>query len=398
MAKMHTSTIEIQCWKQHTCVGCGAKFAYEFTRKVAGQGATEEKASQKAHAAAEKALARDVDMQPCPTCGMYQPDMIGRQRFRRHLLVFLLAAAALAVVAILRAAYAIQADTATWLAVAGCGLAAALHLLFDRRNLNANLTGNQQAAGQLVAEGRMLHTPGRTVGPMDTPRPSSNTFDRLLAALLLVGSVALAAAPELMRSARGWPLNAEAYPPVVGPGDRTRIYMPTKISSIKGYWRGQPNVLARPEDGQGIEVAVPATTNENSWSGTIYAKSTEESSSRTPWVELSVPNQADLAGKPVTFAIDLEVTYPVVMGNSMFSEQTSNLRHSVTLRMAPPGAGSTYRSFGWTGTLGGLAAVLVAGIMLMVAARSLERTANPARTAADPQELLASSNPAPAGT
>ena len=85
MAKTYTSTIAVSCWKEHTCIRCGAVYAYEFVRNIKGQGSTEAKASLKAQAAADKAIRRDVDMQPCPTCGLYQPDMVGQQRARRHL-------------------------------------------------------------------------------------------------------------------------------------------------------------------------------------------------------------------------------------------------------------------------------------------------------------------------
>ena len=50
---------------------------------------------------------------------------------------------------------------------------------------------------------------------------------------------------------KGWPLNDETYPPVVGPGDQVRVYMNQKITSIKSYWKGDAQVTltdtVRPE-------------------------------------------------------------------------------------------------------------------------------------------------------
>src|SRR5262249_48203505 len=40
MGKTYTYTINIRCWKEHTCVGCGGIYAYELVRKIAGTGST----------------------------------------------------------------------------------------------------------------------------------------------------------------------------------------------------------------------------------------------------------------------------------------------------------------------------------------------------------------------
>ena len=83
MAKTYTSTLQIRCWKHHKCIGCNGSYAYEFIRKITGTGRTAEKATAASKANAEKALKRDTDLHPCPTCGLYQPDMIGQRRAKR---------------------------------------------------------------------------------------------------------------------------------------------------------------------------------------------------------------------------------------------------------------------------------------------------------------------------
>ena len=50
MATTYKATIQIKCWKQHECVGCGGLYRYKFARTVTGEGANE----AKAEAAAEK--------------------------------------------------------------------------------------------------------------------------------------------------------------------------------------------------------------------------------------------------------------------------------------------------------------------------------------------------------
>src|SRR5205814_9749985 len=124
MAKTYTSTLQIRCWKHHKCVGCGGSYAYEFVRKIAGTGGTAEKASAAAKANAEKALARDTDLHPCPTCGLYQPDMIGQRRAKRSWIIFWCALVVFIVTLGLAAGHVLQFYTMTWVVAAICALAA----------------------------------------------------------------------------------------------------------------------------------------------------------------------------------------------------------------------------------------------------------------------------------
>src|SRR5947208_14516607 len=124
MATTYTSTLEIRCWKQHTCAACGALYSYLFVRKITGSGSTADRARVKAQANVSKAMATDVDVQPCPTCGLVQPDMIGQQRARRHKTVFWIALILLVALIILRLTNVLQADVATWALVGICAVSA----------------------------------------------------------------------------------------------------------------------------------------------------------------------------------------------------------------------------------------------------------------------------------
>src|SRR5262245_40780716 len=104
MAAKYRATITLNCWKQHVCANCGGAFRYRFRRKVQGEASTKEAAEQSAQLSAVTTLKSEVDEHPCPTCGVYQPDMIGSRRaFRHGLLTFL---AALAFIALLFPVYA----------------------------------------------------------------------------------------------------------------------------------------------------------------------------------------------------------------------------------------------------------------------------------------------------
>jgi hypothetical protein len=377
MGKTYTSTIDLRCWKEHTCGCCGAMYAYELVRKISGTGATAAKAEVNARKAVERALERDVDMQPCPTCGLLGPDMVGQERAKKLKVVFWLALIAFAVIVIGRLAYLIQSDVAIWAAVAVCALSAVALWRIDLADPNRDPERNRELAAGRVASGGVMHKPGKVVpGSQEMMRTGRSLVHRL--AIVLVGAaVLMAAAPELIRTSRHWPLNHELYPPVVGPGDEARVYMNEKIHSIKSYWRGRPEAVLH--DGGRIVPAV-ATTNQNDWGSTINAKSSEKDGSSTPWVKVTIPDDPTLVGKNVTCDLKLNVTYPAFTGGSNFQTTASKMSRSLSLALAPtPGAGGSYSGWWWEGTVGGMVVMLVCTVVLVKSARRLQRQAKPTR-------------------
>jgi hypothetical protein len=153
--------------------------------------------------------------------------------------------------------------------------------------------------------------------------------------------------------------------------------MNEKIHSIKGYWRGKPQVVLH--DG-GREVMAFATANQNDWGSTISAKSSEKDSTSTPWVAVTIPEDPTLVGKNITCEMNLNVTYPAFSGGSSFQTTTSKMSRNVSLALAPTiGAGDSYNSWWWEGTVGGMAVVLVCTLLLKDAARRLQKQAKPTR-------------------
>src|SRR5262245_1975374 len=91
MAKNYTATIEAKSWKEHTCAACGATYSYLLQRKVTGTAGNPQRAEELARKKVGPTLEKEVDLHPCPTCGLMQPDMVGQQRAKKHLLFFWLA-------------------------------------------------------------------------------------------------------------------------------------------------------------------------------------------------------------------------------------------------------------------------------------------------------------------
>ena len=166
MTRTHTAKIEIRRWKAHTCLGCGCRYAYRMIRTLAYGGSTPERATEKAQAAGDRAMARDVDRQPCPTCGLYQPDMVAGRRRSSHRWTLLAALLAVGLTAGLYLGDVIQADRALEAAMLQAAAIAALGFLLDLHNPNRDLVANRRLAEQEVAAQRVrVLQPGTPPGP-----------------------------------------------------------------------------------------------------------------------------------------------------------------------------------------------------------------------------------------
>jgi hypothetical protein len=376
MATTYTSTIQLRCWKQHTCVGCGGGYLYELIRTIKGSASSADAARANAQKNVQKALASDTDLHPCPTCGLHQPDMIGQRRARLHWAMFWCALAAAVLVLILVATHTIQFYVASYVMALVCAAAAVATLATERWNPNRDVAANRLRSADLVSRGVLRHQPGQPVPDRELDQHARPGAGALQVVSLLLVAIAVMAAliPDVARMGLGWPANADAFPPVVGPGDEARIYMNDSISSVKGYWRGDPQVVLKDGDRR---LPAKATTNSNNWGGTIYAKSSEKSTSSKPWVALTVPSEPKLAGKTVGCDIDLAVEYPASAGGSSFRTTSSKMHRSVSLALAPANAGDAYTALWWTGTVAGVVLVLLAGLLLVGAARAFQRRARP---------------------
>jgi hypothetical protein len=382
MAKTYTATIQARCFKEHTCVGCGAVYTYELYRKITGTAGNAQKAQENAAKNAARAMEREVDPEPCPTCGLVQPDMVGQRRAKRLRPLFWCALIAFVVVLILRVSFAVQGNVAVWVATAACAVAALLIWRVDLENPNRDPEGNRAKATERVTSGKVMHRPGR-VGAGAGGAAAMTRFPRspihMLALLMTLAAIGMAASPELLRSSKGWPLNSETYPPVAGPGDQVRVYMNDKITSVKGYWKGDARAMIR--DGEaGKPYTVSAKTNQNDWGSSISAKSSEKDTSSTPWVEVPIPNEPALAGKTVACDVLLRVIYPHLTGGSTFVSTPAQMERKLSVRLAPAAsAGASYNDWWWAGSVGGMGLLLIGCTMLSGAAKSLARKAAPTR-------------------
>jgi hypothetical protein len=366
-------------------VACGGQFSYLFLRKAVGTAATPPLATRAAEAKAKKLLASDVDSHPCPTCGIYQPDMIGARRSKLQGLLLALSVVAVIVLFILSASHALQDDVLAPTAAVTIAAIGVLQFFVDARRPNRDLAANRQAALKSIERGVLRPDKvGQTALGVEEPwRPRGPRFGPAAYIFYVVALLAILA-PSIVRDRQAWPFNRNCYPPVVGPGDSTCFYMRQTVRSIKGYFRGSVTATAR-ETGGGPEFGLGAHSSDADWGQSIQVESGEKDSSARLWVKLDVPGKAELAGKEIQCRILLSAAYPKAdpVGNT-FHVEHGTFDDALTLQLGPPRSGSTYRTIWWIGALGGMALFLLSGTLRLGDARRLRKQALPTSVYNDP--------------
>jgi hypothetical protein len=150
-----TSTVWARCWKQHTCVECGGVYRYKIEREAGGEGRFAEAARREAETKLLGRLAGDVDPNPCPSCGLIQPDMVGQGKRRGHALATATAALLLVPLVGLSFVGGLSIGESARYAAAIAGGAALAHLVVALSNPNRDRESNRRRAELAVAAGRV---------------------------------------------------------------------------------------------------------------------------------------------------------------------------------------------------------------------------------------------------
>jgi hypothetical protein len=383
MATTYKATLEVQCWKEHTCNHCGTVYRYLFKRKKVGQGATEEAARLAVNDIVVKSLAKEVDMCPCPECGHYQPDMIGSRRFKWHMWLLITALSVYTLLFILGATYLLS--TAVTLYSLACLSFALifLNLWMALSNPNRDLKANRSRAKKRLAQRSMQWPSGQEPAEENEPVEDRAGIGVWLMAGCLIAVVLFLPSADWLRAAQGWPLNSSWHPEVVGPGDTAWVWFPHSLRSIKGYWRAVAlnAMVANPQELGNIPNQISVTTRDTDWGNNISVKSGERDNSASIWIRLHVPNRPELIGKKLKVQVNLTAAFPVVdpANRNKFIVQQMPVNHTVEIDLAAPRAGFLVSAFWWIGILGGAMAFSLAGAFFMVRASTLSRFGLPTR-------------------
>jgi hypothetical protein len=211
--------------------------------------------------------------------------------------------------------------------------------------------------------------------------------------LLGLGLMALASS-EAVRLAAGWPLNRDCVPMVAGPGDEVDIYFPDQISSIKGYWKGQPTVSVTNAQELGLaEAALPATSEDDHWGSVMMGKHVSPKNAQL-WARVSIPESEGLAGETLQMKIALDVAYPAKTGMFGFQEVRQGFAHATELRLASALAGFMYQVVWWGSLLIGAGLIVLAELFLYRSAKGWKRSALASRVVPITDDAPAPASPA----
>jgi hypothetical protein len=381
MANRVVATLNIACWKEHECCSCGTTYRYLFRRRKKGIGSNEEQARAMATRAAVKTVQRQVEPQPCPTCGLYQPDMVGAWRRRWHLILACGSALLFAIMFALMFDHNVSNDVPLWGAVVVGGVAVLGHLLTAARRFNQDRDFNRHRAQEAVEKGRLQVTRAYAQSGEDHQDAFRQVTALPIFLLMILATIAIPAA-DFVRRSQDWPWNSAWNPPVAGPGDQTTIRFPQKIQAVKGLWSGTATVHVENAAELGLRNdTIKAEASRDTWSNQIWIddKDKDPNVLTSPWVRITIPDIAQPRGKTLRVQMELLVIYPSAHGAKNFETLERPFTHSANLVLAPPRTGALFMLLWWGAGVGGSVLVVITGLFLTLRANWLSARALPTR-------------------
>jgi hypothetical protein len=89
------------------------------------------------------------------------------------------------------------------------------------------------------------------------------------------------------------------------------------------------------------------------------------------------PDDAQLVGKTLKLQINMNVTYPTLMGGNNFQDARTPFTHRCEIQLSSPRAGTQYSQLWWWGNCGGAVLVLFLSFWLASLAKGLKNQAYP---------------------
>jgi hypothetical protein len=357
------ATATVQGWKGYTCANCGAQFEILMARTKTVRGTSKEAAQRRAVVVASGEIKYENDPRPCPTCGLYQPDMVARPRFRRHCVVFIAMTLFLIFVGtplilvspVVYWGY-FMSPTTPWVILAVLLAGVLAHLRIDTHNPNQHAQSNRDSAQVHLDSGSVVVIKAgdelRAYEPQVHAawRPAGHF---ILYAVMLTVPLFIPAG-EIMRLLNGWSVNRATHPLIVAPGDSVDVLMPDTITCVEGYWRGsgRAEVLNAPD--LGIPSELPMTSRSAKWNDQVQVKRREKSVDHRPFGTVEIPDDPRLAGQQLQLKMDLEVVYLQETADGFRDVNASFTQTTTMTLVADKGARWRYTIWYWVGGLGGL--------------------------------------------
>jgi hypothetical protein len=371
-------TVGVRCWKQHTCLCCDCVYRYKMERKGEATAGLAEYAQSMAEQKALLAVKKEVDVHPCPTCGLVQPEMGASQKMLSHGIVALATFLLVPFIIIPAAANGITLHLAGMIAASVAGIAWLVHLLTALDNPNGNRAENRKKAKSEVDTGQVeVVQPG--TADKNKPVPGNLRATHALTLLGILLSVPAFLAPVYVKETENLPTDPDLPPFVIAPGDEVRVTFPAQhnIQCVSGLWHGNARArILNASEAAGLTI-LPAATQTDSWGEGIFVKSSEKNLTRSLHATVKIPKEAKLGGKTLRVEVGLDVTYPSVALNNTFTNRKAAASHIVTIQLANLAACQTYRDAFAAGTTLGLLGCVGGGLGLFGLAFQLRSRARP---------------------
>jgi hypothetical protein len=329
-----------------------------------------------------RSLERDVDVYPCPTCGLVQPDMVARTKVPGHAIITVFMLALLPCVILPAVYHGITLHIAGLVCAGAAGVGALLHLLVAYRNPNRNRDANRERAKAEIERHRVEMVERGSMTDVSPP-PRNLTVAHAVALLATAAGAVLFLGPELVRRSTDLPVNSDLTPFVAGPRDEVRIDFPKDhdLHSVGQRWRATATakLLNAAEVGAPEELA--ASSSMQDWCDGFTVHAGTEHACPDLWARVQLPDGDGVAGKTLRLQVSLDLVYPSDCGQSglspTYQNRAARVTREFTVRVAEAEDKAVYESAWWLAVVGGPLGILGGGAVLVWLALALRSRARP---------------------
>jgi hypothetical protein len=293
-----------------------------------------------------------LELVPCPTCGVIRPEAIRDNRPRWHRRMSYIGLFFILIGWVTVSSGAMTRDTAGTILAVALGMIGLGHVWFLLNPPGGNLEENRKYAALHVTRKTILVTQAGDLKRFREPNHLSALHVGLVALLMLAPLASLGALG--LRMLNGWPINANASPYVVSPGDTIVCNIRTRdLASVGRKWTGKGRIKLDNANEFEKEIEFEVTTHETDWSNGIYVtRRNVRQSIHQLGTRVTIPADAALEGKTLRMFVEVDVTYPTLDwdedGMLAIFDDEQKFSQLYIVKLAPQGASTLYRNvFGW---------------------------------------------------
>ena len=164
--------------------------------------------------------------------------------------------------------------------------------------------------------------------------------------------------------------NGELRPTVVAPGDEFAMAFPEHPKSVKGYWRGQPDIKIINKDDLPQNVLITGTGSDRVWSDESEIRDASNFDTECkPRAVIIIPDDPALAGKSLELKITMEVTFPKTIDQNgrifTYENRTRKTERTIVVHVATRESATKAKILWWGALLLCWMLLLISSIILV---------------------------------